>query len=60
MTLAREASCQPAAGCKPALRPRASVLRRNRSLTVAALIGAPTVREGLPSRAQYYAFGGLV
>jgi hypothetical protein len=31
----------------------------NPSLTVGALIGAPTVREGFPARAQYYAVGAL-
>jgi hypothetical protein len=36
------------------------VLTNTRSLTLGALIGAPTVREGLPPIAQYYAVEELV
>ena len=40
--------------------PRDSVRLHTRSLTLGALIGAPTVREGLPSIAQYHTVGDLV
>ena len=40
--------------------PRDSVLLQTRSLTLGALIGAPTVREGLPSTAQHHTVGDLV
>src|SRR5450759_2866403 len=41
------------------LRPRDSVLPQTRSLTLGALIGAPTVREGLPPIAQHHTVTAL-
>jgi hypothetical protein len=40
-------------------RPRDLVLTKTRSLTLGALIGAPTVREGLPAMELDYAVEGL-